>query len=595
MQKIVLIFTILLSLVPFMGAWQFIPANAAQGSLPWRALNAPANKLDPVIQKSLVSQQPGEMLSVIITLRQQADLSQVGGADPAACRQGLVRALQATANATQGRLIALLNTRQSQGAVARFEPFWVFNGFSLTATPAMIAELAQDPDVLSFTPDDIQIVPAQLGPAEANISLINAPALWDQGKTGQGVVVASMDSGVDAAHPDLASRYRGGGNSWYDPYGQHSAPFDATGHGTQVMGVIVGGDAGGTTIGVAPGAWWIGVKIFNDQGGSTATAIHQGFQWLLDPDGNPATDDAPQVVNNSWAFGAPGCNLEFQLDLQALRLAGILPVFAAGNYGPNAPTSVSPANYPEAFAVGAINNSSQLYSYSSRGPSACGETQSVYPELVAPGVSIRTSDRYGFYTTATGTSLAAPHVAGALALLLSAYPNLTADQQRDALLTGAVDLGPAGPDNSYGYGRLDVQASYNWLLAGGANPTPTPTPQPTPTPVTTLHVGDLDRSTASARKAWNATVTIVVHDAAERLVANANVAGRWSNGATGTASCVTNNSGACTMTKTGLKTSTSSVIFSVTGVTYTSLSYQAANNHDPDGESNGTTITVSRP
>ena len=209
------------------------------------------------------------------------------------------------------------------------------------------------------------------------------------GYTGQGIVVASMDSGVDLTHPELSSRWRGGTNSWYDPFGQHpTTPFDTSGHGTWTMGVMVGGDSGGTSIGVAPGAQWIAVKIFNDQDASTATAIHLGYQWLLDPDNNPATADAPQVVNNSWAYGAPGCNLEFEPDFQSLRAAGILPVFAAGNGGPYTSSSYSPANNPSAFAVGSINNNDLIYSLSSRGPSNCGGTTDVFPDLVAPGVNI---------------------------------------------------------------------------------------------------------------------------------------------------------------------------------------------------------------
>jgi subtilisin family serine protease len=112
------------------------------------------------------------------------------------------------------------------------------------------------------------------GAPEPNISVINAPALWSLGFRGQGVVVASMDSGVDATHPDLAARWRGGSNSWYDPYGQHpTVPTDVSGHGTWTMGVMVGRDAGGTSIGVAPDAQWIAVKIFNDSGASTFSAI----------------------------------------------------------------------------------------------------------------------------------------------------------------------------------------------------------------------------------------------------------------------------------------------------------------------------------
>src|SRR5207342_90898 len=98
---------------------------------------------------------------------------------------------------------------------------------------------------------------------------------------------------------------------------------------------------------------------------------------------------------------------------------------------------------------------------SSRGPSACGG--GLFPDLVAPDTSIRTTDLYGLYTSETGTSLAAPHVAGVLALLLSAFPGLSADRQEAALESSAVDLGSAGPDNTFGHGRLDALAAYNWL------------------------------------------------------------------------------------------------------------------------------------
>jgi hypothetical protein len=271
-----------------------------------------------------------------------------------------------------------------------------------------------------------------------------------------------MDTGVDVTHPDLASRWRGGTNSWYDPNGEHpTTPTDVSGHGTWTMGVMVGGDAGGSSVGIAPDATWIAVKIFNDRGTATSTGIHQGFQWLLDPDGNPATADAPDVVNDSWTMSAAGCLLDFQPDLATLRAAGILPIFAAGNYGPSAGSSVSPANNPEAFAVGATDDADALYPYSSRGPSPCG--QPVYPQLVAPGVGIHTTDLYGLYADPTGTSVAAPHAAGALALLLQAFPGMPADRQAAALENSAVDLGAAGADNSYGNGRLDALAAYRWL------------------------------------------------------------------------------------------------------------------------------------
>jgi subtilisin family serine protease len=446
-------------------------------------------KIAPQVQAAMQSLQAEEMLPVIVTLKDQADLTGPPGESRPARQKRVVKALRKQAKDSQKALIALLKARRGQGRVDKYKSFWVLNGLAVTATQDVIEEVAARPEVFKITPNEVPIVPAQ-APPEANVALVNAPALWDLGWQGQGVVVANMDTGVAVTHPDLVAQWRGGTNSWFDPYGQHpTTPADVNGHGTWTMGVMVGRDGGGTSVGVAPQAQWIAVKIFDDAGSATATAIHQGFEWLLDPDDNPNTADAPHVVNNSWSFDGPGCDLEFQLDLQALRAAGIVPVFAAGNYGPSSSTSVSPANYPEAFAVGGTTNDDLMYLDSSRGPSACGEASTTYPELTAPGVSIRTTERFNLYTNATGTSLAAPHVAGGLALLLSAFADLTVAEQEAALLNSAVDLGTLGPDNDFGYGRLDLAAAYQWLLTSSSTPTPTPAQtsvgEPTNTPLPT--------------------------------------------------------------------------------------------------------------
>lgn len=424
-----------------------------------------AATLSPGVQVILASLAPGDMTTVVVTLRDQADLGLVPGATRAVRLKGTILALKATADATQAPIRTLLRAGAARGSVASATFLWVVNGISVTATADVIRGLASHPDVASITPDRIAVVPA-VGTPEPNLAQVSAPPLWDLGFTGQGVVVASLDSGVDLSHPDLAGSWRGGTDSWYDPYGEHpTTPTDLSGHGTATTGVIVGGDAGATAIGMAPGARWIAAKIFNDKGAATATAIHQAFQWVLDPDLDPNTPDAPHVVNGSWSIGAgPGCDLSFQLDLQALRAAGILPVFAAGNYGSAGSTSVSPANYPEALAVGAVNGDDLIYAPSSRGPSTCGARTRVFPDLVAPGVNIRTTDRYGLYQTASGTSMSAPHATGALALLLGAIPGLSADQAQAALTGTALDLGISGPDAAYGNGRLNVLTAYEWLL-----------------------------------------------------------------------------------------------------------------------------------
>jgi hypothetical protein len=277
-----------------------------------------------------------------------------------------------------------------------------------------------------------------------------------------------MDTGVDYDHPDLQGRWRGGSNGWYDPHNEHPLiPYDATGHGTQTMGIMVGGDAGGTAVGVAPGAQWIAVKIFNDAGESTYSVIHQGFQWLLDPDGDPDTDDAPDVVNHSWGLIDPnhGCIDEFQPDVQVLRSAEIAMAFSAGNDGPDPSTSASPANYAGNASVGAVDNANALSDTSSRGPSACyGD---FFPSLVAPGVNVLTTDLFlgipDAYVQVSGTSFAAPHVAGALALLRSAYPSMPASRLERSLLYSAADPGAPGPDNDQGYGMVDVLGAYRFL------------------------------------------------------------------------------------------------------------------------------------
>ena len=437
-------------------------ANAAPGAL------AATDPISPALAAELDRLSNGETIGVIVTLKDQVDLDALPAGSRASRLRTLVSTLKQNAAATQGPILGFLAARQTRGEVAGVTALWIFNGLAVTATADVVRDLANREDVLRITADVVVAAPgpsAASAAPEPNIALVNAPALWDLGFRGQGIVVANMDTGVDLGHPDLTARWRGGTNSWYDPNGEHpTTPTDVNGHGTATMGVMVGGDAGGTSIGVAPEARWIAVKIFDDHGSATTARIHQGFQWLLDPDGTASTPDAPNVVNNSWTLGSIGCSLEFQLDLQSLRAAGIVPVFAAGNYGPGGSTSASPGNNPEAFAVGATTNADVVWTGSSQGPSDCGEPQTTFPELVAPGVSVRSAGLFGLYAQQTGTSLAAPHVAGALALLLDGYPNLGVDAQEDALETGAVDLGSTGPDQTYGFGRLDILGAYESVV-----------------------------------------------------------------------------------------------------------------------------------
>jgi len=455
----------LLTVVAALVTLASMPGSPGAGAA--RAERAPAATIDPALAERLKSAGPDELIEVIVVLRDQAALPMLPNAHRAARLRAVLDALHAKARLAQQGILGSIASNLRDGSVTKVESLWIFDGLVLSAKPAVIVRLAARPDVQEIRLSESIAGPASTAAtaataaAESNVARVNAPAVWDLGDLGQGVVVANMDSGVDATHPDLAGSWRGGSNSWYDPNGQHpTTPTDISGHGTWTMGVMVGGSAGGTGVGVAPGAKWIAVKIFNDRGSATIANIHRGYQWLLDPDGNPSTADAPNVVNNSWGLTSGGCSLEFQLDLRSLRNAGILPVFSGGN---NSYTTggFSPANNPEAFAVGATDANDARASFSSRGPSACDG--STYPDVVAPGVNVRTTDLYGSYAPESGTSLAAPHVAGALALLLSAFPNLPVERQESALRSGAVDLGVPGADNLYGSGRLNALASYQWL------------------------------------------------------------------------------------------------------------------------------------
>ena len=450
---------------------------------PVPSMAAQKGKIDPFLQSKLTMAGFGEKIPVIVRMKNPvavqsfATPSRKKGAIRTQARANLTQALKARAQQSRQPLQKLLDRH----GIANSRQLWLINGMALQATPAQIEGISQMPDVASIVADQTielpEIIPTQaLEPAEPNIDLVDAPSLWALGYAGQGVTVAIVDSGVDINHPDLGPRWRGGINSWFDPNGEHPlVPTDLHGHGTQVTGLVLGGNNSGSYIGVAPDAEWIGVKIFADDGMALSSEIHAGYQWLLDPDNNPDTDDAPDIVNNSWGFDADPnfcdeLSKEFQSDVQAMKAAGMAVLFAAGNTGPDASTSNAPANYPESFAVGMVGtftSSTLINSYSARGPSACDGT--VYPEVVAPGFRVRTCDLtaggdfLNSYSLVAGTSFSTPHVSGVMALLLSAFPETPVRALEMALQKSATDLGTLGEDNTYGYGLVDSLSAFNYL------------------------------------------------------------------------------------------------------------------------------------
>jgi large repetitive protein len=435
-----------------------------------------AGRLHPDVAAKLATLPPGGRLAVIVELTDQEDprLAAAPHRGKRAKLRAVVDALRDKANRTQGPLRSLLASEQAAGRAHRLLPLWIKNGLAVTTTEGVIRALAARADVREVRLDRViplpTPVPADAQPAvtevsEWNLDVIRAPDVWaiDPAYTGVGSVVGSFDTGVDGTHPDLAPNYRGNDAiSWFDPYGEHESPFDGDGHGTHTTGTAVGGSAGGTNIGVAPGAQWIAAKGWDDNGVATVSAFHQIFQWFMAPGGDPA--NAPDVVNMSWSFAEEGCLLDFLADVQALRAAGIFPSFAAGNSGPFPGSVSSPGTYPESFATGATDIFDEVPYFSGRGPSPCDGT--VKPNLSAPGDSITSSVPWG-YDTFSGTSMAAPHVTGAVAVLRAIDPTLTVEELEQILVQGAIDLGDAGPDNDFGSGRLDLFQSAQIALGGG--------------------------------------------------------------------------------------------------------------------------------
>jgi subtilase family serine protease len=426
-------------------------------------------QIKPDLEKKLQKLPPGEKLGIIVELKEQVRLDELLSAIPGATRKlkarMVINALKDTAKKQQKNIRSYLKKQKASGSANRVQPLWIFNGIALKANAQVIHSLAAMSEVREVRLDASIPLPApspasageSSGLSEWNIELIRAPEVWalDPAYDGTGTVVGSFDTGVDGSHPDLVSRYRGNHQiSWFDPYGEHFIPYDFHGHGTHTTGTAVGGSAGGTNIGVAPGATWIAAKGWDDSGLGLVSAFHQIFEWFLAPGGDP--DNAPDVVNSSWSFAESGCDTEFLPDIQAWRAAGIFPAFAAGNEGPTPYSVRSPGNHSASFAVGATDYFDQVAIFSARGPSPCDG--SIKPDICAPGDGIL-SALPGGYAYLSGTSMATPHITGAVAVLRSMDPALTVAQLETLLTAGAMDLADPGLDNSSGAGRMDLFVS----------------------------------------------------------------------------------------------------------------------------------------
>lgn len=473
-----------------------------QPELRWRHKVAP----------SLLALPDGEHADFFLEMAERADLSAAGALSTKNEKGRYVyETLTAHANISQAAIVAELDALG-----VPYRQFWINNSILLHADRATMAYFAARSEIVAVTanPKVALDIPALLAAPssknsamvtiESNIAQINAPEVWELGYSGKGVVIGGQDTGYNWRHPALLGQYRGwdGATASHD-YNWHDAiksggnavcgsdspePCDdiSSTHGTHTMGTAVGRDGDGfNQIGVAPGARWIGCRNMN-QGYGTPATYTECYEWFIAPypiGGDPMSDGdpskAPHIITNSW--GCPpseGCSeMTLQSVVQAVRAAGIVTVHSAGNDGPGCGTATTPAaHFEESFSVGSVNGMDLASPFSSRGPALVDGEQVRKPNVAAPGHYIRSASQMESYSVLSGTSMAAPHVAGVIALLISAEPALAGQvDQIEQILTATAaplttsqgcggDTPDAVPNNVYGHGRVDALAAVSNVL-----------------------------------------------------------------------------------------------------------------------------------
>lgn len=422
-------------------------------------------------------------------------------------RTYVVNELKAFSLQSQSKLSTFLSNKVLSNEVEEIHNFWITNVISCKASKGVINELSLQDNIDRIDHDEVRYLfsgnpsttPAQPLqtpiPAEitTNVTIVNAPAVWDLGFTGEGVIVAVLDVGVNYNHVDLED------HMWesvdyplhgYDFAYNDNDPMDNHGHGTHCAGTVAGDGTAGSQTGMAPDAAIMAVKILDNNGGGQESDSWAGFEF--------AVENGADVISFSvgWPHSWNPNRATWRNTLDNTLASGVVAAIAAGNEGGNInnPDDVrTPGDCPPPWlnpdqtlvggisacvCVGATNNSDNIASFSSRGPSSWEnvspfndyphnpEMGLLRPDVCAPGVDIKSCDAFNIngYTTMSGTSMATPGVAGVMALLISKVPELTPQEIDIALETTAVDLGAVGKDNMFGAGRIDALEAFNDLV-----------------------------------------------------------------------------------------------------------------------------------
>lgn len=346
---------------------------------------------------------------------------------------------------------------------------WALPGFVVPLKKAQVDQLQKDPTIVALSLAEKKIKLRPLGVERRlnnrqsytyGLQKLKVPEVRETFPTylGRGIRVGILDTGIAPQHPDLKGkifRYKN-----FSP-AKDPGPADGFGHGTHVAGTIAGGNASREAIGVAPEAQLIVARIFSSSGESDRESILKAMQWMADPDEDPSTEDFAQVINNSWSDDEPYADRDPEQEpfcqiIHNWNQLGMIGVFSAGNTGPSVGTINIPGGCPQAVAVGATERNDRSPHFSSTGPAVWKSYSLMKPEVSAPGFEVRSASSRGGYEEMSGTSMAAPHVTGAIAILLQVFPQKNWKEIQELLMAGADELGQPGQDAVFGWGRINL-------------------------------------------------------------------------------------------------------------------------------------------
>ena len=467
--------------------------------------------IDPSLRSEMNKRGDDEKIKVNILMTEQSDfvrLEKEAGFFGAKRerRDYVVATLKQQAEASQAELLNQLKAMEMVGMVEDIRPLWIVNSISCLANKEAIIDLAQRCDIMTIYYVDrvpmiseYELIPAPNGPSREitpNLLKVKAPEVWEQGYTGQGVLIALIDTGVRLDHADLEGRLWDGGPEYphhgYDFASHNDNPFDALGHGTHVAGILCGTGVSGTQTGIAPGATIMVLKVFHDDNTCEETdyvaamqfAVEHGADVLNMSLGRPLPNEAQKLMSRKACENTLAAGLVAGVSAGNVRqIQYLIPIPNNITLPAQCPPPylhedqmVNPGGRSCVISVGALNDDNTIAAFSSEGPSqwtdvpdfgdypyaseSTNEIGLIRPDLCAPGVQIKSLDYNSptGYAFLDGTSMATPLVTGTIALMLSKNKELTPEIIDEVLECTAVKLSEH-KSNDFGSGLLDAWAA----------------------------------------------------------------------------------------------------------------------------------------